>query len=197
MLFTQLEYLVALAREGHFGRAAAACHISQPALSAGIRKLERGVRRPDRPAGEPVRRVTAEGERILAWARKILADRQALTEEIHSLRSGLGGTLTLGAIPTALPALSLLTGPFRHAHPAVRLAVHSLSSQDILRMLADFEIDAAVSYVEDEDRSAVRTVPLYRERYVLLAHESRTRSRGRRSPGRTRRRCGCACSPRT
>ncbi|WP_158888732.1 LysR family transcriptional regulator [Amycolatopsis anabasis] len=173
MLFSQLEYLVALAREGHFGRAAAACHVSQPALSAGIRKLESEfdvqiVRRANRFEG-----LTAEGERLLVWARKILADRQALTEEIQSMRSGLRGTLGLGSIPTALPALSLLTGPFRRAHPLVRLSVLSLSSADIHRCLLDFGIAAAVSYVDGAYPAGIRTMPLYRERYVLLVSAGR------------------------
>jgi len=117
MHFSQLEYLVALAKEGHFSRAAEEFHVSQPALSAGIRKLEAEldvqiVRRANRYEG-----LTAEGERLLDWARKILADRHALVEEIRTMRDGLSGKLSLGSIPTALPALSLLTGPLRASHP--------------------------------------------------------------------------------
>jgi DNA-binding transcriptional LysR family regulator len=171
--FSQLEYLVALAKEGHFSRAAAECHVSQPALSAGIRKLESEldvqiVRRANRYEG-----LTPEGEQLLAWARKILADRHALTEEIRTMREGLSGVLTLGSIPTALPALSLLTGPLRISHPLVRLSVLSLSSAEIRRALIEFEIDAAVSYLDGQIPSGVRTMLLYRERYVLLASAER------------------------
>src|SRR3981081_4280150 len=105
MHFSQLEYLGALAKEGHFSRAAEECHVSQPALSAGIRKLEAEldvqiVRRANRYEG-----LTAEGERLLDWARKILADRHALVEEIRTMRDGLLGTLSLGASPTAVPLM--------------------------------------------------------------------------------------------
>ncbi|WP_020671649.1 LysR family transcriptional regulator [Amycolatopsis nigrescens] len=173
MLFSQLEYLVALAKEGHFSRAAEACHVSQPALSAGIRRLEAEfdvqiVRRGNRFDG-----LTEEGERLLGWAHKILADRQALAEEIQSMRSGLSGKLGLGSIPTALPALSLLTGPFRQAHPQVGLSVLSLSTPDIRRALIEFEIDAAVAYVDGQHPAGVRTTALYRERYVLLTGAGR------------------------
>jgi DNA-binding transcriptional LysR family regulator len=169
MLFSQLEYLVALAKEEHFSRAAEECHVSQPALSSGIRRLEaefdvQVVRRANRYEG-----LTPEGERLLDWARKILADRHALVEEIRTMHDGLSGVLSLGAIPTALPALTLLTGPLRTTHPRVRLSLLSLSSAEIRRALIEFEIDAAVSYMEGQAPAGVRTMPLYRERYVLLA----------------------------
>ncbi|WP_046468646.1 LysR family transcriptional regulator [Allosalinactinospora lopnorensis] len=169
MLFSQLEYLVALAKEGHFSRAAEACHVSQPALSAGIRRLEAEfdtqiVRRANRFEG-----LTAEGEKLVAWARRILADRQALTEELQTMRGELSGTLRIGAIPTALPALSMLTQPFQQEHPQVRLTLLSLSSTDIRRSLGEFDIDAAVSYLDAPCGSGIRALPLYRERYVLLA----------------------------
>ncbi|MBB4929215.1 DNA-binding transcriptional LysR family regulator [Lipingzhangella halophila] len=173
MLFSQLEYLVALAREGHFSRAAEACHVSQPALSAGIRKLEAEfdtqiVRRANRYEG-----LTAEGEKLVAWARKILADRQSLTEELQTMRGELTGTLRIGAIPTALPALCMLTRPFQIEHPRVRLSLLSLSTTDIRRSLTEFDIDAAVGYMDAPVGSGVRALPLYHERYVLLtSHDS-------------------------
>ncbi|HEV7979613.1 LysR family transcriptional regulator [Amycolatopsis sp.] len=173
MLFSQLEYLVALAKEGHFSRAAEECHVSQPALSSGIRKLEAEldvqiVRRANRYEG-----LTDEGQRLVDWARKILADRHALVEEIRTMRDGLSGVLNLGSIPTALPALTLLTGPLRSTYPLVRLSLLSLSSVEIRRALIEFEIDAAVSYLEGQYPAGVRTIPLYRERYVLLASADR------------------------
>ncbi len=169
MLFSQLEYLVALAREGHFSRAAEVCHVSQPALSAGIRKLEAEfdtqiVRRANRYEG-----LTAEGEKLVTWARKILADRQSLTEELQTMRGELSGTLRVGAIPTALPALSMLTRPFQLEHPSVRLSLLSLSTTDIRRSLTEFDIDAAVGYMDVPVGSGVRALPLYHERYILLA----------------------------
>ncbi|GAB1824621.1 LysR family transcriptional regulator [Herbidospora sp. RD11066] len=166
MLLRELEYLVALARERHFARAAEACHVSQPSLSAGIRRLETDldvtlVRRGRRFTG-----LTEEGERVLLWAHRILADRDGLRDDLNQMRAGISGTLRLGAIPTALAATSLLTTPFCARHPHARISLGSLSSREIHRRLDDFEIDAALTYLDGEDGD--RAIPLYEERYLLL-----------------------------
>jgi DNA-binding transcriptional LysR family regulator len=84
------------------------------------------------------------------------------------MAEGLSGRLRLGAIPTSLPAVPLLTGPLRRAHPGVGVSVRSLSSREIERGLHDFELHAGLTYLEDEPLRGVRTVPLYRERYLLV-----------------------------
>ena len=76
-----LEYLVALARERHFGRAASACGVTQPTLSAAIRELEAELDVLIVERGQRYRDLTAEGLRVLEWARRILADRDALRQE--------------------------------------------------------------------------------------------------------------------
>lgn len=106
MLLRQLEYLVALARERHFARAAAACYVSQPSLSAAIRRLEHELDVPIVRRGRRYEGLTPEGEVVLAWAHRILAERDALHQELSALRGGLTGTLRLGVVPTALPAAS-------------------------------------------------------------------------------------------
>ncbi|MFF3984909.1 LysR family transcriptional regulator [Streptomyces sp. NPDC001797] len=168
MLLRQLEYLVALARERHFGRAAAACHVSQPSLSAAIRRLEHELAVPIVRRGRRYEGLTPEGEVVLAWAHRILAEGDALRQELSALRDGLTGTLRLGIVPTAVPVASLLTGPFCDRHPRARVAMESLSSADIRRGLAEFELDAAMTYLDDDDLRQVRRFPLYEERYVLL-----------------------------
>lgn len=168
MLLSQLEYVCALAREQHFGRAAAACHVSQPALSAGIRRLEQDlgvqvVRRGRRFGG-----FTPEGELVVAWAHRIVEDRNALRQELDRMAGGLTGLLRIGAIPTAQTVLPLLSGPFRVRHRQVRMSCESLSSRAIVDRLAEFELDIGMTYVDGEPLGPVRTVPLYRERYLLL-----------------------------
>lgn len=171
VLLSQLEYLAALARERHFGRAAAACHVSQPTLSAAIRRLEADlkvqlVRRGSRFGG-----LTPEGEIVLAWAHRILQDRDGLHQELDAMAGGLAGQLRIGAIPSALTASPLLTGPFGERHPEVRIGLESLSSRAIVRRLAEFDLDVGMTYVDGEPLGPVRTVPLYLERYLLLAPE--------------------------
>ncbi|MYV55138.1 LysR family transcriptional regulator [Streptomyces sp. SID3212] len=168
MLLRQLEYLVALARERHFARAAASCYVSQPSLSAAIRKLERELDVPIVRRGRRFEGLTPEGERVLLWAHRILAERDALRHELSAMRGGLAGTLRMGAIPTALAAASLLTTPFVERHPQARVSLDSLSSRDINQRLAEFELDIAVTYLDDDSLSHVRRTPLYEERYLLL-----------------------------
>jgi DNA-binding transcriptional LysR family regulator len=88
MIVRYLDYLVALARERHFARAASACNVTQPTLSAGIKQLEESlgvliVERRQRFVG-----FTPEGERVLAWAQRVLADYSGLTQELSERRGG-------------------------------------------------------------------------------------------------------------
>lgn len=168
MLLRQLEYLVALARERHFARAAAACFVSQPSLSAGIRKLESDLNVPVVQHGARFEGLTPEGERVLHRARRILHERDALHQELSEMRGQLTGTLQLGAIPTAMTVASLLTTPFCEQHQQVTVALESLSSRDIMRRFAEYEIDAALTYLDDDALQGVRKFPLYEERYLLL-----------------------------
>lgn len=168
MLLRQLEYLTALAREGHFGRAAQACHVSQPALSAGIRKLEAELGVQVVLRGQRFEGFTPEGQQVLTWAQRMLAERDALGQELAMMRGGLSGRLRIGAIPTALTVASLLTGPMREEHPGVQFSLESMSSRQIVDSLHDFGIDVGMTYVDGEPLGQVRTVPLYRERYLFL-----------------------------
>jgi DNA-binding transcriptional LysR family regulator len=172
MIGRYLDYLVALARERHFARAATACNVTQPTLSAGIKQLEESlgvliVERRQRFVG-----FTPEGERVLAWAHRVLADYGGLTQELSELREGLAGQLRIGAIPVSLPALALLTAPFGAIHSKTRFQITSQTSIDIQRELDDFTIDMGLTYLDNDPLSRVRTVPLYRERYVLITHEA-------------------------
>jgi DNA-binding transcriptional LysR family regulator len=163
-----LEYLDALAHARHFARAAAACNVSQPGLSAGIRKLEADVGVQIVKRGRRFEGFTPEGERVLHMARRIIAERAALHQDLTSMKGAMSGTLRIGAIPTALTALSLLTKPFCVQHPFVLLAVYSLSSEEIVHQLSEFELDVGLTYVDGEPLGTVRTVPLYEERFLLL-----------------------------
>jgi DNA-binding transcriptional LysR family regulator len=164
----KLEYLMALARERHFGHAAEACGVTQPTLSAGIKQLEETlgvllVQRGSRFIG-----LTPEGERTLDWARRIVGDSRAMREEIKALKHGLTGQLRIAAIPTTLAMVASLTTPFRARHPDVRFTILSRTSIEILTHLDNLEIDAGVTYIDNEPLGRVNAVPLYRERYRLL-----------------------------
>ena len=115
MVLRQLEYLAALAREKHFGRAAEACHVSQPTLSAAIRLLEDDLGAPIVERGHRYVGLTPQGQIALEHAHRILAEVENLRHELEEIDKGLTGRLRIGAIPTALPIVSQLTGPFYRA----------------------------------------------------------------------------------
>ena len=105
---------------------------------------------------------------MLEWARRIVGDTRSMREEINSLRHGLSGRLRIAAIPTALAMVAALTTPYRERHPNVQFTIYSRNSIEVLDLLENLEIDAGITYVENEPLGRVSTVPLYRERYRLL-----------------------------
>jgi DNA-binding transcriptional LysR family regulator len=167
-LIDKLEFILALAREKHFGRASEACGVTQPTLSAGVKQLEdqMGVLLVNR--GSRFQSFTPEGQRVLEWARRIVGDSRTMREEINSLKLGLSGRLRLAAIPTALAMVAALTTPYREKHPNVQFTIYSRTSIEILDLLDNLEIDAGITYLENEPIGRVSNVPLYREHYRLL-----------------------------
>ncbi|MDI1343827.1 MAG: LysR family transcriptional regulator [Pseudolabrys sp.] len=171
-MIDKLEFLLALAREKNFGKAAEQCGVTQPTFSAGIKQLEAtlGVLLVHRSSRFIA--FTAEGERVLEWARGIVADSRAMRQELRALKQGLVGRLKVAAIPTVLPMVSALTTPFRAKHPNVTFTVLSRTSIEILSMLENLEIDAGLTYIDNEPLGRVRAVPLYLEQYRLLTSET-------------------------
>lgn len=167
-MIDKLEMFIALARERHFGRAAEACGVTQPSLSGAIRQLEEqlGVQLVFR--GSRFQGLTPEGTRVLDRALRIVADTRALRDEMRSLRAGLTGHLRLGVIPTALPMVADLTGPFAARHPHVSLTILSRTSAEILTGIESLDLDAGITYLDNEPLGRVARVPLYTEFYRLL-----------------------------
>src|ERR1700723_3126098 len=156
-MIDRLEFILALAREQHFGRAAEACNVSQPTLSAGIKYLEDtfGVLLVQR--GSRFRGFTPEGERVLEWARRIVGDSRAMRQDIDALKRGLVGHVKIAAIPPALGLTAMLTTPYRAKHPDVRFSIVSKTSIDILRLLDNLEVDAGLTYLDNEPVGRVNT----------------------------------------
>ena len=170
-MIDKLEMFIALAREKHFGKAADSLGITQPTLSAGIKQLEGQlgvllVWRGSRFGG-----LTPEGQRVLEWARRIVADTRTMREEMRVARHGLSGDLRLAVIPTALTVAADLTIRFSRAHPNVRFTIHSRTSIEILAMIDNLQVDAGISYLDNEPLGRVTAVPLYRETYQWVCAE--------------------------
>ena len=172
MLFRQLEYFVAVARERHFAHAAAACRVSQPALSAGIRKLEQELNVSLINRAHAFEGLTPEGELLVICAKRIVAERDAFKVDVHALKSGVTGVLRLGVVPSASTTVALPVAAFCAAHPLAKVQIKSsLSSTEIAGRLHDFELDAGVTYLDAGEDPRLDVVPLYEERYVLIASD--------------------------
>jgi len=172
MIARKYIYLIALANEKHFGRAAAACHVSNSTLSAAIRDLEAelGVAVVER--GQHFTALTAEGLCVVDYAQRMSGLAQSLKQDLAKLRGGLSGQLRLGVIPTAVTAVAELSTSFSRRHPLVSIEVKALSTQDILARLHRYELDAGIVYSESSVESDVTFHPLWEEGHVLITGEA-------------------------
>jgi DNA-binding transcriptional LysR family regulator len=167
-LLQKLEYMIALDRERHFGRAAESCGVAQPTLSQGIQQLEEAFNVPLVVRSSRFQGFTPEGDLLLVWARRLVGDAQAMREQIFGLQRGLGSHIRLAAVPSAMPIVASLTTPFQLRNPTVRFTILTRPSDELNDLLHKREIDAGVTYIDNEPIGDVLKVPLYREQYLLL-----------------------------
>lgn len=154
MELRQLRYLVALADERQFTRAAAREHIAQPALSQQIRRLEEevGLALVERTTRRLA--ITDAGELLVARARRILAEIDAAGFELQDLRGVRGGHVTVGAMHTMGPVdVALVLAIFHERHPKVELTVREQSSEELAEMLRVDELDLAFLSVTERIES--------------------------------------------
>ncbi len=169
MFIRQIHYLLALSKTKHFGRAAEACHVSQPALSTAIQHLEEELNITIIQRGQRFEGFTLEGERLLQWAQILAHDWESMKQVAAECSCTLTGTLRIGAIPTTLPIASLLTEPFQQTYPGVHIKLTSLSAEEIIRQLDSFGLDLGLTYINDPNLKGFNKLSLYHERHVLLA----------------------------
>lgn len=169
-LLASMRYLLALEEHRHFGRAAAACHITQPALSNALRALEQEfgvviVRR-----GRNFGGLTHEGERVLATAQRMLHEHEVLQQELHSSAVAVRGTLRMTAVPTATPVLARFAALLQRSQPGIVPTVLSLSSQELERGLDSLSLDLGLGYIDRREQRDVRLQawPQYTEHYYLV-----------------------------
>ncbi|MFO1207722.1 MAG: LysR substrate-binding domain-containing protein [Amaricoccus sp.] len=168
----QLRSLAALADEGHFGRAAAAVNVSQPALSVQIRDLEAalGARLVERGGRELV--VTPTGREVLRRARRILADVSEI-EQVGRWDRGLAGRLRIGVIPTVAPYLLPSALPaLRARNLSLDLGVREAQTDRLVEEVREGALDAAVVALPVADPGLVAE-PLFDDRFLLAGSPSR------------------------
>ncbi|MDE2417574.1 MAG: LysR family transcriptional regulator [Burkholderiales bacterium] len=179
-LLSSLRYLVALNEHKHFGRAAQACHITQPALSNALRALEGEfgvviVKRDRNFVG-----LTPEGERVLASAQLMLHEHAILQQELKSETHLPRGPLRIAAVPTAIPIAARFAAMLHARHGGIHPIVLSLSSAALEQGLEDLSIDMALGYGERMrvQDSRLQAWPQYTEHYFLLRRADTPRQSG-------------------
>jgi len=172
MNLRDLRYLVALADERHFGKAAERCFVSQPTLSAQVRKLEEylGVplveRQPKRVA------LTATGEKIVRRARLLLQEADAIVELARTDRDPLAGALKLALIPTVGPyLLPHIAGRLRKELPRLKLMLYEYQTEHLLGRLRAGEIDVGILALP-VDLDGLDSAELYDEPFTLAVPAS-------------------------
>ena len=165
-LLDAMRYLVALEQHRHFGRAASACHITQPALSNALRALEAELDGAIVRRGRSYEGLTPEGERVLASANRLLREQELLRQDLHSSVGAPRGSLTIGAVPTAIPVAARFASQLQARYGGVKPVVRSLSSHEIETGLESLSLDIGLGYTERG--SKFTAVPQYEEQYFLL-----------------------------
>lgn len=169
MTLTDLRYIIALASERHFGRAAEKCFVSQPTLSVAVKKLEEelGVALFERSAGEV--RVTPVGERVVAQARIALAEVDRIKPLAQAGRDPLTGELRLGVIYTIGPyLLPGLVAQLRREAPALQLVLQENYTERLLESLRAGALDVIVIALPF-DETGLAVLPLYDEAFRAIA----------------------------
>ena len=164
----QLRYFEALARHKHFGRAAEACSISQPALSLQIKELEKMFHVPlvERSAHQV--RLTPVGDRLLQKSREILLSVEELDDLVRASRGLLAGRLRLGVIPTVAPYLlpKLITA-LSQRFPGLDLELREAVTRSLIGDLKDGRLDVAVVALPVSEPTLTE-LPLFEEGFVLV-----------------------------
>jgi DNA-binding transcriptional LysR family regulator len=174
MFLRQFKYLVAVAEEEHFGRAALRCHVTQPSLSSGIKQLELELGVPIflRGRGRRFHGLTAEGERVAKMARLIISHCDAMRDEIDSMQNNLKGNLRLGVMSSMSPILPMILKMVRARHPGVRVNLHFAGSDAMKAGLDNFSLDAAITYLDNAELGRRHKVSIFTERLSLLVPDN-------------------------
>ncbi|MDR6857183.1 LysR substrate-binding domain-containing protein [Variovorax guangxiensis] len=177
-LLASMRYLVALSEHRHFGRAAQACYITQPALSNALRALEGEFGVVIVKRGRTYAGLTHEGEAVLAAAHRMLHENEVLQQLLKSEEAHPRGSLRMAAVPTAIPILTRFAGRLQARHPGIAPTVLSMSSVELETGLESLSLDIALGYTE---RMHVREVKLTAwpqsiEHYFLVRRSAHTQS---------------------
>ncbi len=167
MTLTELRYIIAVARERHFGRAADACFVSQPTLSIAVKKLEDELGIALFERGNPDITVTPAGQLVIQQAEITLAEAQKIKTIARAARDPLDGPLRLGIIFTIAPYLLPRLVPILHQRaPAMPLILEENYTHVLIDLLKSGDIDVAILALPF-DSTGIKTIALYDEPFVV------------------------------
>ena len=172
MTLTQLEYILAVNKFRHFGKAARSCFVTQPTLSMQLQKLEDelGVVIFDR-SKSPIL-ATSEGERIIDQARVIIREEKRLLDLVQQSKDELAGEFRLAVIPTlSTYILPLFLQDFIEKHPKLDLIIEEAKTEEIVVMLGEDEMDAGLLVTPLNDDTLIERVLFYEPFYLFVAPE--------------------------
>ncbi|MCW5322469.1 LysR family transcriptional regulator [Verminephrobacter aporrectodeae subsp. tuberculatae] len=179
-LLATLRYLVALNTHQHFGRAAQACNVTQPALSNALRSLEEEFGTAIVKRGRNYAGLTPEGERVLSTAQRMLRERDLLQQELDSAAARPQGRLTLGAVPTAVPIVARFAAKLKARCPGISPIVRSMSSPEIEAGLESLSLDLGLGYTDriKQQNTHLATIAQYTEHYFLVQRTDEPNAKG-------------------
>lgn len=172
MTITQLEYILAVDKYKTFGKAAEACFVTQPTLSVQIQKFEDdlGVVIFDRTKSPIL--VTEEGLAVIEQAKVILRESKKLKHVVKEIKNKLAGTLKIAVIPTLSPyIIPIFAKSFSEKYPEVTLIIEETKTEDIIKQLANDEIDAGLLVTPLHNKNLIEKI-LYYEQFYLFVSES-------------------------
>jgi DNA-binding transcriptional LysR family regulator len=188
-LLASLRYLVALDEHKHFGRAALACHITQPALSNALRALEQEFGTTIINRGRVFVGLTPEGERVLATAQRMMHERELLQQDLRGVASKPVGNIVIGAVPTAVPIAARFAATLQAKHPGIMPTVLSMTSDEIEKGLEKLSLDLGLGYIDrlqsqkSSKPSRLRSLKQYTEHYFLVQKSAKPDARSRLTIG--------------
>ncbi|MBN7809626.1 LysR family transcriptional regulator [Algoriphagus sp. H41] len=170
MTIQQLEYLIAVDKQRHFGNAAESCYVTQPTLSAQLGKLEKelGVILFDRSKMPVI--PTEIGVQIIAQAKKVVSESKGILELVAQLKGDISGTIKLAIIPTLAPyLLHLFVRKFLEKYPNVKLEVQEMVTEEIVRRLKNDELDLGIIVTPLAEPGVVEKPMFYEKFYAYLS----------------------------
>ena len=181
MISRKFEYLIALAKERHFARAAAICRVSQPALSAAIQQLETELGVEIVKHGRRFQGFTQQGEIVLEWARNLAADCDRLHERLRERPDTFSGTLHIAVLGSTVPRIQMFALPFQKRFPNTNLRITIHNAFQIAQAVEkSSSMDVVVTYMDSTSHQYSHSHVLYTEEYELLIRRG-TRFSGQKS----------------